>query len=148
MPPHGRTLTIGMNKNILQFRSADTGTLSACLNFRDITKDGLKVVSNDAKFLASVAHLADKSDFCVEVHSLADGVAVHSAILDNNNFRAIRFAPDGESVLVGTRDSVEILDLASGNWKEPVELTAPENVDQGRVVTRRIPLGLGLPGDL
>lgn len=148
MPPNGSALTIGLNKKIFQFRSADTGTLSACLNFRDIRKDGLKAISDDARFFASVAYLVDKSDFCVEVHSMADGVAVQSALLEKNNFRDIRFAPDGESVLVGTRDTVEILDIASGEWQEPVVLTAPEDVDQGRIVTRKIPLGLGLPGDL
>lgn len=148
IPPNGHSLTRAISKNVFQFMSADTLSFCSFINFRDIKRDGLKVMSDDAKRYASVAYVADRSDFGVEVHSMESGLVEQSAILDKNNYRAIRFAPSGEQVLVGTRDTVEILDIASGKWQEPVVLTAAEDIDEGRVVTRRIPLGFGLPGDL
>lgn len=148
LPSNGVSLTLSVSKNIFQFCSADTLKWGSFVNFREIKKDGLKVISDDARYFASVAYLADRSKFGVEVHSMEKGTVIQSAVLDKNNYRAIRFAPDGEQVLVGTRDTVEILDLATGEWQEPVMLTAAEDVDEVRVVTRRIPLGLGFPGDL
>lgn len=148
LPSNGMSLTLSVSKNIFQFCSADTLKWGSFVNFREIRKDGLKVISDDATHFASVAYLADRSEFGVEVHSMEKGTVTQSAVLNKNNYRAIRFAPNGEQVLVGTRDTVEILDLASGEWQAPVVLTVAEDVDEGRVVTRRIPLGLGFPGDL
>lgn len=148
LPPSSNSLTLSVRKNVFQFQSADTLSLSAFAHLRDLRNDGLKTISDDAKSFASVANLADRSDFAVEVHSLADGITTQSTSLNENNFRALRFSPNGKQILVGTRDTVEILDVASGEWKEPVVLTAPEDADEGRVVTRRIPLGFGFPGDL
>ncbi len=148
LPTHGNSLTRSISKNVFRFYSADTLALSAFVHLRDLRNDGQKAISPDAKSFASVARLADRSDFAVEVHSLETGTVEASAILKENSFRALRFSPDRKHVLVGTRDTVEILDVTSGEWQEPVVLTAPEDADLGRVVTRRIPLGFGLPGDL
>lgn len=148
MPSLGECLTVATSNNAYVFRSADTTAETAFVSLRDIKRSGQQAVSPDAKWFAWLAPVVDGRDFCVEVHSLESGKLEYSTTLDTTNYRAMRFSPDSQQVLVGTRDTIEVFDLASETWQPPVVLTPPEDADPGRVVTRRIPLGLGFPGDL
>ena len=51
-------------------------------------------------------------------------------------------------MLIGTRDTIEIFNLDTSTWDEALSLTTSGNRDKGQTLTRRIPTGLGLPGDL
>ena len=148
IPNSGESLTLAIDKGVFQFRSADTMLLSAFTSLRDIQRSGQHVVSPDGKRFGALAQVVNGRDFCVEVHDLQSGKLEQSTILDTTNFSHMRFSPDSKQVLVGTRDTVEVFDIDSAQWQEPVVLTPPDDVDQGRVVTRKIPLGLGFPGDL
>ena len=148
MPPRSNSLLMGMNKDVFQFRSADTMRLCAFVSVRDIERTGQFVVSPDGKWFGALAQIVNDHGFCLEVHDLQTGKLERSAMLPANNFRHMRFSPDSKQALVGTRDTIEIFDIESADWQEPVVLTPPEDVDIGTVVTRRIPLGLGFPGDL
>lgn len=130
------------------FASSETFTACAFLTPRDLKLEGRQVVSPDGKRFGSVAELVRGREFGVEVHAVESGRLEASALLKPYNFRRVRFTPDSKQFLVGTRDSIEILDIASGEWLEPVVLTPPDEADLGRGFTRRIPLGFGFPGDL
>ena len=148
LPEQGECLTQAISNNIFQFRSADTQQLSSCISLRDIKANGQTAISPDAKHFAALARTVDRRHFCLEVHDLASGKLEQSAILETPNYRHLRFSPDSKQVLVGTRDTVEILDIATGEWRDSVVLTPPTEADTGQVVNRRLPLGYGLPGDL
>ena len=149
LPPGTDSMTFGVtSRGHFEFRSTDTTAESAFISRRHTQASGLNTVSPDGRLFARVARLIFGTAFCVEVYSLQEGKVVSSAMLDASNFRAIRFSPDSQKVLVGTRDTIESLDIASSRWDTPVSLTATEERDRGRVVNRRIPLGFGLPGDL
>lgn len=147
-PESGVSLTQAISRNVFQFRSADTLEVAGYARLRDIKSVGQHIVSPDATKFAALAKTVSGNGFGVEVHSLETGKLVHSTDLDTTNFRHIRFSLDSRLVLVGTRDTVEIFDTEKNEWLSPVVLTPPDESDNGRVVTRRIPLGLGLPGDL
>lgn len=148
MPTRGESLALSEAKGAYQFCSADTGAECAFISLRDIEQAGQSAISPDATRFAWLSKVVGRGDFCVEVHSLVSGELERSAILTVRNYRDMKFSPDSQKVLVGTRDTVEVFDISSDSWQEPVALTAPEDVDSGRVVTRKIPLGLGIAGDL
>ncbi len=148
IPTSGECLTLAVDHGVLQFRSADTMQLSAFTSLRDIKRSGQYVVSPDGKRFGALAQVVNGRKFCVEVHNLRSGKLEQSTILDTPNYRHMRFSPDSSQVLVGTRDTIEVFDIRSAQWQEPVMLTPSDNVDAGRIVTRKIPLGFGLPGGL
>ena len=148
MPARSQSLLLGINKGVFQFRSADTVRFCAFISVRDIERTGQFVPSPDGQRFGALAAVVDVGGFCLEVHDLQSGTLEQSTMLPANNFRHMRFSPDSKRALVGTRDTIEIFDVESADWQDPVVLTPPEDVDIGRVVTRRIPLGLGFPGDL
>ena len=124
--------------------------LSACsfVMRRDLELEGQHAISPDGKLSGAVAQIKRDKRFAVEVNSLKTGDLVAAALLKPYNFREACFSPDSKFFLVGTRDTVEILDVEANDWLDPVVLTPPEDADLGRGFTRRIPLGFGFPGDL
>lgn len=148
LPDSDESLTLSVGRGVFQFCSADRRDFVAFISLRDLERTGQMVVSPDGKKFAALAQTVGNGDYCLELHDLMTGKLEQSATFDATNYRHMRFSPDSGRVLIGTRDTVEVFDIASTAWLEPVVLTPPEDVDQGRVVTRRIPLGFGLPGDL
>lgn len=148
LPGNGNCLTTAVIGGHLVFESADTGELCAFISLRDIEQAGQDAISPNGKLYARIGEVVNGSKFCVEVYSLEKGTVEASQILDALNYRRIRFSADSKRLLVGTRDTIEVLDVASSQWQESLSLTPTPERDLGRVVTRRVPLGLGGPGDL
>lgn len=148
LPSSNESLTRSLSRGAFQFLSADTMQMVAFISLRDLKQRGQHAVSPNGRLFGALSQPVNGREFCVEVHDLASGRLKRSTILDANNYRHLRFSPDSTQVLVGTRDTIEVYDIESDQWLDPVVLTPTEDADTGRVVTRRIPLGLGLPGDL
>lgn len=148
LPSSNESMTLSLSRGAFQFLSADTMQMVAFISLRDLKQQGQHVVSPNAELFAALSQPVKGREFCVEVHELATGKLKRSTILDANNYRHLRFSPESTQILVGTRDTIEVYDIEQDQWLDPVVLTPPEDADEGRVVNRRIPLGLGLPGDL
>ena len=119
------------------------------MSLRDAQRSGTDAYSPDGKLFAWIAQVVNVKKYVVEVHSLETGNVKTSALLDSLNYRDIRFSPDSKQVLVGTRDTVEILDIENSKWQKPVSLTPPKDRVVGKTVSRPIPIGLGgFPGSL
>ena len=147
LPSRKENLALGNSRGAFLFLSADTMQTVAYISLRDLKMRGQHAVSPNGALFAALSQPVVGRDFCLEVHDLASGKLRRSTILNASNYRHLHFSPDSTQVLVGTRDTVEIYDIGSDKWLDPVVLTSPEEVDTGRVVRRRTPLGLGLPGD-
>ncbi|WP_425399256.1 hypothetical protein [Aeoliella sp.] len=148
LPNSNESLARSLSRGALQFLSADTMQMVAFISLRDLKQRGQFAISPNARLFGALSQPVNGREFCVEVHNLATGKLKRSTILDVNNYRHLRFSPDSTQILVGTRDTIEVYDIEQDQWLDPVVLTPPEDADAGRVVNRRIPLGLGLPGDL
>lgn len=148
LPNSNESMTLSLSRGAFQFLSADTMQMVAFISLRDLKQQGQHAISPNGKLFAALSQPVRGREFVVEVHELTTGNLKRSTVLDTNNYRHLRFSPDSTQILVGTRDTVEVYDIEQDEWIDPVVLTPPEDADAGRVVTRRIPLGLGLPGDL
>lgn len=62
--------------------------------------------------------------------------------------RGLAFSDDSKVLYVAARDSIEVLDLTTKQCIESLMLTDYGKRDPGKLVQRRIPFGLGGPGDL
>ncbi|TWU34918.1 hypothetical protein [Novipirellula artificiosorum] len=148
IPPHGECMTLSADRGAFQFCSADAQRFCAYLYGRDLRSGGQHVLSPNGRRFGLLNKVINGQDFGVEVHDLEKGTVERATTLETNNFRHMQFSPDSTQLLIGTRDTIEVFDIESDQWLDPVVLTPPEEADSGRAVTRRIPLGLGLPGDL
>lgn len=148
LPSSGESYVRSRSKRALTFRSADNPNATAHISLRDLPMKGQQALSPDGKRFAMLGQVVNGKPYGVEVHSLATGVLERSTVLMASNYRQVRFSSDSKQLLVGTRDTVEVYDIESNRWAPPVVLTPREEVDSGRVVTRRTPLGFGFPGDL
>lgn len=149
IPDRGECMTVVLySRGERAFHSADTGRESAFLSMRDTGRSGWAALSPDGQRFAWISRVPNRKQFCVEVHSLEKGIIETSVLLNALSFRDMHFTADSSRILVGTRDTVEVLNLAESAWEKPISLTPSEDRDNGRIATRRIPVGLGLPGDL
>ena len=77
-------MTYSLCKGHKAFHSADTGAECAFISLRDTERAGLAAISPDGKLFAWVSKVVGASDFCVEVHSLAEGMLKASSILKHD----------------------------------------------------------------
>lgn len=129
------------------FFSGDSATECSAVMLRDLLVNGTGAVSPNGMLFGWVSKVQGSREFCAEVYELKDGQVIASGILDSNSPQSVRFSPNSKFLMVGTRDSVEAFDIKSGSWKDKIALVGPGEADDGRIVKRKIPLGMGgLPG--
>jgi WD40 repeat protein len=143
-----RSLCKAVNRGAFVFRAAPSGAEYAYLMLQDVEARGQGDTSPDGEYFSFVGRTRKGRKFAVEVHGLYEGAIKASLPFSQSNYCELHFSADSRKVLVGTRDSIEVLDVDSANWESPVPLVPAGERDGGKVVSRRIPLGLGFPGDL
>ncbi len=147
-PAKGSSITLTETHGCLALRTAPTAAEYAYVRLQNTKSSGESAVSADGKLLAFVSRMREGNSFGVEIHDLVEGRTKSAIFLNQLNYRRICFSHDGKQLLVGTRDSIEILDIANNKWDENIALRPEAEKDTGEIVNRRIPLGFGFPGDL
>ena len=147
-PSLGKCIAHGRVGGDFLFFSADTGKQFAAVTLRDTTSGGKGAISPNGKLFAWIGKVVGSKKKCLEVYSLENGRVVYCSGYLDMTIQDIRFSANSKHVLIGTRDTVEVFGLVdSGKWLEPISLVPESERDSGRVVSRRIPGGLGFPGD-
>lgn len=125
------------------FYSSGTGRVCASLTPRDAEMEGFHAISPDCKLCGWISRLkGSRKEACVEVFSLATGSIVASGVIQSRDYKGIQFAPDSKTLLIGTRNTIEVFDIADQEWRSTISLVAPEERDEGRMVKRDAPVGL------
>jgi WD40 repeat protein len=108
------------------FRNARTGQVIATIKPEAIRDVGQFAVSADGSRFAILArHRDDENKFAVEIFRVATGERESFVPFEGHSCLEVCFAPDGLKLLVGTNDSIEILDFDKRAFIDSLKL-APE----------------------
>ena len=147
LPQNADEIAIVELRKAIALYSATTGRVCASVTPRDAGMKGFGAISPDCKFFGWVSKLkGSRKEACVEVFDLATGRIVSSGVMPSIDYKGIDFAPDSKTLLVGTRNTIEVFDIAGENWKAAISLVPPEDRDKGRMVKREARVGLSARG--
>ncbi len=146
--PHraGAPSTIFSKNNYLVFLDAANGELNSIIATEEIKADGLKAISPDGKYFGAVGRRREKGEtqFLVEVFDLATRKRLFATPYDDS-YREVMFSSDSKDFLIGSHDSVYVLDLAETEFSKQLNLgwkpTLRTDVDDGSDTTEQGPTG-------
>jgi len=123
--PHrvGAPSTIFTKDNYLVFLDAANGELNSVLATEAIETSGLWAVSPDGKYFGAVGRRRGNGDtqYMVEVFDLATRERLFATPYDDS-YREVRFSTDSKEFLIGSHDSVYVLDLKETEFAKQLNL--------------------------
>ena len=148
LKPENGQVRIGQRGSTFYLSQLPEGKVVVGVTARNIEKPKSPTVSPDQRMLACVGKIKDHDLLALEVHDLQTSKLRVAVPLDMVLCKGLAFSSNSEKLYVASRDTVQVLDIASKKWLDSIALVPPEMTDPGQIVNRRIPLGLGGPGDL
>ncbi len=146
--PENGQVRIGQRGSTFYLSQLPVGKIVVGVTTRNIEKPKSPYVSPDQRMLACAGKLIGHGRLAIEVHDLRTSKLHVTLPLEMVQCKGLAFSGDSQKLYVASRDTVQVLDLTTKKWLDAIALTSPHMRDSGRVVNRRIPLGLGGPGDL
>nr|QRW40691.1 hypothetical protein [bacterium] len=106
-------------------RSARTGRVVARLSPEAVESIGQHAISPDGERFALLAGRIDGPGVAIELFEVVGSESTAVVPFPGETWYQVAFTPDGSRLLVGTWDTVEILDLERGEFIEPLPLAPP-----------------------
>ena len=118
--PLVRCLTHDLKRH--EFRQAATGKVVSRFGTIDVKDVGQPAISPDGKLFAVIANNRSGEGYGIEVFSIASQERLAYVPFPGETWLQIRFSPDSSKLLIGTRQSVEVLDVKTRQYGKPYTL--------------------------
>ncbi len=119
-----------MSDNKHEFSNAYTGEIISAFKPVNLQDIGQVAVSPDGKLFAILATRRDRDGDGIEIFTIASRERLTYAPFPGDSWYQIRFSADGSKLLIGTRDTVQILNIKTGKYEDALTLgwNAPDEV--------------------
>lgn len=111
-----------MSDNQHEFSDSFTGAIISAFKPVDLQDVGQVTVSPDGRLFAIVAKRRDREGDGIEVFDIQTRERVLYAPFPGASWYQLRFSADASKLLIGTRDTVEILDVKSSKYEDALTL--------------------------
>jgi WD40 repeat protein len=123
VPPITDNLVLFQRGGRHTFVSAFDGTAIGSMTSEELQHFGQHAVSPDQRRFATLSFTTrDRNKYGIEVFDVTKMERTLSLPFDRRSFAALKFSADGKELLVGSRDRIDVIDVATGKFQRSYRL--------------------------